>query len=753
MGKHTFEIDNRVATRALLEMCKRLERTWALDDILNAMAPAIHDVLGYRHAWLTLFGHPPGFVNVISHVDAENPQDTKKRNVMSIDIPIAEDAMLEELMTANHVVVVEDARTDPRTNKAIVAQLQNRTIISVPLLLADQRLGAIGMGTYGDAEGVRPPLDWHLEFLQTVAGHVAVALDRVRFMAARKQAEEALQQTLDLTSNVIQSMQDGFLMVDTRGILVEVNPAFCDMVGLAREELLGQGAPYPYWPPEEVSGLEEAFRTAAKQKFPQMELTLMRKSGERFSAFISPSAVRNPQGEIVNFIATVKDVSERKKAEDEIRFQALHDELTGLGNRRAFDQILSRTFAQTRLSDQHHVMCYLDMDEFKVVNDTCGHSAGDELLRQVARLFTETLHGDDHLCRIGGDEFGIILQNQTVEQAVPVAQRLQAGLANFRFAWQSQTFGVGVSIGMVALDADSESVEALMQAADSSCYVAKDAGRGRIHVYTKDDHALTQRHGVMEWVSRIEHALMHDRLVLFAQPIVPLVPEATRGLHCEILLRMLDDQDQLVAPGLFMPAVERYHLATRIDRWVVSHAFDWLLAHQADIELCSINLSGQSLGDAPFMAFVLQSLESSGVPANKLCFEITETAAIRNMHTATHFIDTLRQRGCKLSLDDFGSGMSSFAYLRTLPVDVLKIDGQFVKDMAQDPVSLAMVKSIHDIGCLMGKQTVAEFVENDAILELLHGIGVHYAQGYAVGYPQPLDAVLAQYRVGLLKPT
>ena len=751
MGKPSFEIDNRVATRALLELCKRLERAWALDDILRAMTPAIEDVLGYQHAWLALFGLRPGFVNLISRVDSASAQGMAQPEVMSMDIPIAGDAMLEELMTADHVVVVEDARTDPRTNKAIVAQLQNRTIINMPLLLADQRLGTIGVGTFGDEEGVRPPQEWHLEFLQTVAGHVAVALDRVRFMAARKQAEEALQQTLDLTNNVIQSMQDGFLMLDTQGVVVEVNPALCQMVGFAREELLTVGAPYPFGPPEETRGLQDAFVAAGDASLAQVELILMRKNAERFPTFVSPSAVRNPQGQIVNYIATVKDISERKKAENEIRFQALHDELTGLGNRRAFDQILSRAFAQTRQSDQHHVMCYLDIDEFKVVNDTCGHSAGDELLRQVARLFVEALRGDDHLCRIGGDEFGIILQNQTVEQAVPVAQRLQAGLANYRFAWQSQTFGVGVSIGMVALDSASESVEALMQAADSSCYVAKDAGRGRIHVYAKDDHALTQRHGVMEWVSRIEHALMHDRLVLFAQPIVPLVLGAARGLHCEILLRLRDDQDNLVAPGQFMPAVERYHLATRIDRWVVTHAFAWLLAHQDDIELCSINLSGQSLGDAPFMAFVLQSLESSGVPADKLCFEITETAAIRNMHTATHFIDTLRQRGCKLSLDDFGSGMSSFAYLRTLPVDVLKIDGQFVKDIAHDPVSLAMVKSIQDIGCLMGKQTVAEFVENDAILELLRGIGVHYAQGYAVGYPQPLDAVLAQYRAGLLQ--
>jgi diguanylate cyclase (GGDEF)-like protein len=444
------------------------------------------------------------------------------------------------------------------------------------------------------------------------------------------------------------------------------------------------------------------------------------------------------QGAVLVF----RDVTEQRRLSHEIAFQATHDELTGLGNRRAFEYALEHAFARTRDAAEQHVVCYLDLDEFKVVNDTCGHTAGDALLCQIAQVFSALLAQGDLLCRLGGDEFGILLRRHSVAQALQLAERLQESLTAYRFVWRDQNFGVGVSIGLVLLDDSSESVGALLQAADSACYVAKDAGRGRIHVYAADDPALAQRYGVMEWVSRIENALRQDQFVLYAQPILSLAETPPRGLHCEILLRMQDGQGGLVLPGVFMPAAERYHLASRVDRWVVTHALQWLASHQDQIEQCAINLSGQSMGDAAFMAFVVQSLEASTVQCDKLCFEITETAAISNLQTAHHFIDTLRARGCKFSLDDFGSGLSSFAYLRTLAVDVLKIDGQFVKDIASDPVSLAMVKSIHEIGCLMGKQTVAEFVESEGILERLRELGVHYAQGYAVGFPMPLDQIV-----------
>ncbi|MGP1685343.1 MAG: putative bifunctional diguanylate cyclase/phosphodiesterase, partial [Giesbergeria sp.] len=374
-------------------------------------------------------------------------------------------------------------------------------------------------------------------------------------------------------------------------------------------------------------------------------------------------------------------------------------------------------------------------------------AAGDELLRQVARLFLDHLQPQDLLCRLGGDEFGILLWQQDLQQALQVAERMQQGLAAFRFVWRDHVFSVSVSIGAVMLDAATESVGALLQAADSACYVAKDGGRNRIHVYAENDPALAQRYGVMEWVSRIEHALQHDRFELFGQPITRLGARhgsPPHGLHCEILLRMRSADGQRVLPGEFMPAVERYHLAARVDRWVIKKALAWMAEHQERVELCCINLSGQSVGDAAFLSQVLQAVDQTPVRCDRLCFEITETAAMGDLAAANRFFHALRARGCQFALDDFGSGLSSYAYLRELAVDMLKIDGQFVKNMADDPVSFAMVKSIHEIGCLMGKKTVAEFVESQAIADLLAGLGVHFAQGYALGRPVPIDDLLLE---------
>lgn len=739
-------IDPQLSTKAMLQLCKRLERAWNLADILTAFAPVVEEVLGYPHSWLALVGEKPGIVSVISQATSVPEYEEIHKSVTSMDIPIDGDPMLAEIMAADHVVVVEDARTDPRTNKQVVAQLHNRTIINVPLLLAESRLGTVGLGTFGDQEGVRPPLPWHLEFLQAMAGHVAVALDRVRFMQARKLAEDALYQEKERLQVTLHSISDAVITTNAVGELLYINPVAELLTGWTLSEAVGQPYQQVFHLTDADTGTAHldlvAEAMTAAQTFHYPYLSLKQRYGGQLLVDAAFSPIQDADGEVRGAVLVFRDVTEQHRLSREIEYQATHDELTGLGNRRAFELALMKCFERTRDTQHRHVVCYLDLDEFKVVNDTCGHTAGDELLRQIARLFTDGLREEDHLCRLGGDEFGIILTHQTVDRALAVAERLQLSLAAYRFAWRDQSFGVGVSIGMVVLDSLSESVGALLQAADSACYVAKDAGRGRIHVYASDDPALAQRYGVMEWVSRIEHALQHDRFVLFAQPIVPVGAHTTQGLHCEILLRMQDGQGALVSPGLFMPAVERYHLAPRVDRWVVSHALQWLAQHQTQIEQCSINLSGQSLGDSVFMAFVLKCLDDAAMPYDKVCFEITETAAISNLQTANHFIATLRQRGCKLSLDDFGSGLSSFAYLRNLPVDVLKIDGQFVKDIAHDPISLAMVKSIHEIGCLMGKQTVAEFVESDAILERLRDIGVHYAQGYAVGYPVPLDQIL-----------
>lgn len=734
-------------TKELLQLCKRLERAWTLTDILDAVSPVVEHVLGYPHMWLAVYGQKPGFVTVLVHA-TQGVESDVSRAAHAVEIPIAGDTMVQEIMAADHVVIVEDARIDPRTNKEIVAQLHNRTIINVPLILAEQRLGALGMGTYGDAEGVRPPLPWQVEFMQVMAGHAAVAMDRVRFMQARKDAEDALYHEKERLQVTLHAIGDAVISTNASGDLLYINPAAEALTGWSLTAAVGK----PYWQVFSVLGpqggmapggdlVADTIAAGEANRYPDLCLQQLHGGNLTVEAAVSP--IKDADGEVQGAVLVFRDVTEQRRLSSEIAYQALHDELTGLGNRRAFEQALNQAFERTRLEAVQHAVCYLDLDDFKVVNDTCGHTAGDAMLREIANLFAGLLREEDRLCRIGGDEFGILLTGQSVAAALVVAERLQLCLAGYHFVWLEQSFAVGVSIGMVALDAKTESVGSLLQAADSACYVAKDAGRNRIHLYAIDDPALAQRYGVMEWVSRIEDALLHDRFELFAQPIVPLDAAQPPGLYCEVLLRIRTEQGDLVLPGQFMPAAERYHLAARVDRWVVVHALQWVAEHQDRIGQCSINLSGQSLGDVAFMAFVLQSLTATQVPCAKLCFEITETAAISNLQNAHRFIASLRARGCKLALDDFGSGLSSFAYLRNLPVDVLKIDGQFVKDIAHDAVSLAMVKSIHEIGCLMGKRTVAEFVESPAILAMLRDIGVHYAQGYAVGYPVPLDQLLA----------
>ena len=744
------EPEERRYAEALLQLCKRLERAWTLADVLDAVKPMGERLFDYPHLWLALLDEDTGMVDILTHTSFGGEDSALNRQAQTIKIPIKGDALLEEIMEATHVVVVEDARTDPRTNKDLVAALNNRTIVNVPLILADQRLGALGMGTYGDEEGVRPPQPWQTALMQATAGHLAVALDRVRFMTARRAAEQALRQEKERLQVTLQSISDAVVTTDAAGQVLYLNPAAQTLTGWSlpaasghgHQEVLGLSAHSGGEAPLDLVGSALAHGTTQLHG----KLRSTSRTGAQLLIDLSASPLRSAGGDADGVVLVFRDVTEASRLSREMEFQALHDALTDLGNRRAFEQLLAQTFSATRGSATRHCVCYLDLDNFKVINDTCGHAAGDELLRQVARLFLAQLQPDDLLCRLGGDEFGILLWQRDLPQALQVAERLQQELAAFRFVWRDHVFGASVSIGAVVLDAATESVGALLQAADSACYVAKDRGRNRIHVYAENDPALAQRYGVMEWVSRIEQALQHDRFELFGQPITRLGArraDGSPGLHCEVLLRMHTADGRLVCPGEFMPAVERYHLAARVDRWVIRKALGWMAEHQERVELCCINLSGQSVGDPAFLEQVLQAMDQTSVQCDRLCFEITETAAMGDLGAANRFFQALHARGCQFALDDFGSGLSSYAYLRELAVDMLKIDGQFVKNMASDPVSFAMVRSIHEIGCLMGKKTVAEFVEDPATVDLLTGLGVHFAQGYALGRPAPIDALLA----------
>ncbi len=390
------------------------------------------------------------------------------------------------------------------------------------------------------------------------------------------------------------------------------------------------------------------------------------------------------------------------------------------------------------------------LDQFKVINDTCGHIAGDELLRQVARIVSANVRSTDTVARLGGDEFALLMERCDVRQASRVADAVREEVAAHRFQWEGKCFGVGTSIGVVPIDAGSASVTEVLRAADAACYTAKDHGRNRVQLYHVDDAALARRRGEMQWVERLGRAIDEDRLRLMAQPIAPLGREAgPRVEHVEVLLRLAAEDGALVPPGAFLPAAERYNMAERIDRWVVEAVLrvvaDAAACGQAP-KLVAINLSGQSVGSEEFRDFLGERLGAHGALARRICFEITETAAITNLASAASFMEDLKSIGCSFALDDFGSGLSSFGYLKNLPIDYLKIDGAFVKDVLDDPMSLAIVRSINEIGHVLGKRTIAEFVESDAIRHRLAELGVDYAQGYGVGRPVPICELVGSRR-------
>jgi diguanylate cyclase (GGDEF)-like protein/PAS domain S-box-containing protein len=469
---------------------------------------------------------------------------------------------------------------------------------------------------------------------------------------------------------------------------------------------------------------------------------LTRRDGVELAINKSAAPIRDRAGRITGVVVVFQDVSPVRQYAARLSYQASHDALTGLINRHEFEHRLSLALKSSSQYGRSHSLLYLDLDQFKLVNDTCGHAAGDELMRQISALLQSRLREGDTLARLGGDEFGVLLENCPPEHALRISDEIRQSIRDFRFSWNGRPFTVGVSIGVVSLGDAGHTLAEVLRAADTACYVAKEKGRNRVHVYHADDSEVSMRQGEMEWVSRIQHALDQGRFRLYAQEIFSLGPSLKRGAHFELLLRMLGKDGEIILPGAFIPAAERYGLMPAVDRWVVATAFDTYAQFAADlngrpIELCSINLSGASIGDEAFLEFLQTQAAVAGVPYSAFCFEVTETAAVADLGKASHFIGQLKALGCRFSLDDFGAGMSSFGYLKHLPVDYLKIDGSFVKDMLEDPMDRAMVEAINHIGHVMGKKTIAEFVENVQTLEALRTIGVDYGQGFGLAKPVP----------------
>ncbi|UCC57056.1 MAG: EAL domain-containing protein [Gammaproteobacteria bacterium] len=429
------------------------------------------------------------------------------------------------------------------------------------------------------------------------------------------------------------------------------------------------------------------------------------------------------------------------KKNAQLNYLASHDLLTGLINRREFEVRIDRAITHARAQSATHAIFYMDLDQFKIVNDTCGHATGDELLQQIGKLLLSSVRKRDTLSRLGGDEFGMLLENCPLDKAIAIANNLLRAVEKFQFTRGEDTFTLGICIGVVTLDHSTTSRANVLSAASSACDIAKQSGGNRIQFAHLGNRRRQEQFGQMQWVAHLKDALEHDRFRLYYQPIVPCTGTGRNVQHIEILLRMIDEDGSMIAPGVFLPAAGKYKLLTRIDRWVIEHAMMWLASETENSRspvMISVNLSGQSVGDPAMLRFIIDRMEATGVSPEQVCFEITETAAIGNIIAATSFMLTLRGRGFKFSLDDFGSSLSSFIYLKKLPVDYLKIDGTFVRDIMSDPIDHAIVRSISELGRLLGKETIAKFVETRDIADELKKLGVNYAQGYAYSQPRPL---------------
>jgi len=438
-----------------------------------------------------------------------------------------------------------------------------------------------------------------------------------------------------------------------------------------------------------------------------------------------------------------EDISENYRLSQKLEYQATHDTLTSLVNRGEFEKRLDRLLNEKSFQKYGHAICYLDLDNFKVINDTCGHLAGDAVLKQLSELLHTSIRNRDTLVRLGGDEFGILMEHCSLTQAYSVAEKILSIVEDYRFIWNENTFALGVSIGLVPIDETSGNVTDVLSAADNACYVAKDSGRNRIHVFSTNDNELKRRRGEMLWVARINHALEEDLFCLFYQDVISTnLTDCNDMKRFELLLRIRTHDGEYIMPGVFLPAAERYNLAIKIDKWVIKTALNWLSSDKTvldSVASCAINISGHSLSDEKFLDYCIDKINKSNVPANKLCFEITETAAIANLGSARVFMSELKSKGCTFALDDFGSGLSSFGYLKNLPVDYIKIDGAFIRDLLIDQVDYEMVTVINRLGHVMDKKTIAEFVENDETLRMLNEIGVDYAQGYGISKPKPIE--------------
>ena len=559
----------------------------------------------------------------------------------------------------------------------------------------------------------------------------------------RKKAETAVFQAKERAQVTLQSIGDAVITTDSEGRIDYMNPVAESLTGWENREAQGQLIAAVLTTVDEIT--REACESPVARCLREGRVlglaehtVLVNRRGQEIAIQDSAAPIHDRAGNLIGAVMVFHDVSKERRLHRALHYQASHDALTGLINRREFENRLTAAVEGARQNTQaRHVLLYLDLDQFKLVNDTCGHPAGDLLLKQITGVIQSRVRGGDTLARLGGDEFGILLQDCTQDQALRIAEGMRQAIRDYRFTWQGGALAVGASIGIVEITNEIPTVANVMSAADVACYAAKDSGRNRVQLYRPDD--MPERHREMHWVSKLARARDESRFELFYQPIVPIGSRPHEREHFELMLRLRDETGTIVAPAEFIPAAERYNIMPSIDRWVVRQALDRMvhrIASGVKPFTVAVNLSGTSLNDERFLEFLIAELSASELVAGAMCFEITETAAIENLSNVVYFMRELKNRGCHFALDDFGSGLSSFMYLKTLPVDYLKIDGQFVENVTRDPVDRSMVAAISQVGNSMGIQTIAERVESPEVFAELGRLGIGFAQGFYIAKPR-----------------
>jgi len=547
-----------------------------------------------------------------------------------------------------------------------------------------------------------------------------------------------LQREKERLEVTLSSIIDAVIITDKEKRIEFLNSSAEQLCGWHNTNAIGR-------PLDEVLKMVPASKAQGDSDFEYLDagLILVNTNGTQFHIELSVASIPDKSGNSAGSVVVFRDISHSRRMEARLFWQSNHDPLTGLENRNRFEHRLHDLLAMSKSEDEEHALLYLDLDQFKIINDTCGHAVGDELLRQLTSILKYKIRASDHLARLGGDEFGILLPNCPLDAAIRTANSLRSTIKDFRFTHEGKLFAIGFSIGLVPFNGTNQDASSIMISADTACITAKDEGRNRVHIFEHGNSEASRRHGEMQWVSKIHSALDNERLTLHSQTISPLSNDSNLPLHYEVLVRLYTEDEILIPPGAFIPAAERYNLMPAVDRWVITASCKYLAKllkeEKSEFFILNINLSGASFMEEGFCEFAAKQLKQYNIPPEMICFEVTETATIANLDEALNFINKLRAIGCKFALDDFGSGLSSFGYLKHLPVDYLKIDGEFIKDILNDPIHSAIVEAINQVGHIMNIKTVAEFVEDEATLQHLKKIGIDYAQGYHIDKPTKLS--------------